>query len=61
MKIKIEKENATKFARALIKHFGRVQSKEILNFLLENKNASEDIVLIAAMALNYMDPNQKEN
>ena len=57
MKIEVKNENVTRFARALIKEFGRAQSKVILNFLLENENSSEDIVYLAVQALKYMDPN----
>jgi hypothetical protein len=66
MKTEIKDENAIKFARALVKQFGRARSKEILNFLLKNKNAiepnkSEDMARLAALALNYIDPNKEEH
>lgn len=58
MKHNIKKPNIPKFARDLIKNFGRVKAKEVCQFLIENQNSDEAVVSLGKQALEYINAEQ---
>ena len=61
MKHDLKNRDVEKFTRSLIKHFGRVRSREILHFLLENAKGKsiKDIQALATEALGELDRHKK--
>lgn len=57
MKHDLKNRNVEKFTRDLIKHFGRVKSREILHFLLERAKDKDmqDFKTLATESLVEMD------
>ena len=55
MKHDITKPNIPRFARDLVKNFGRVKAKEVCEFLMENPNSDEQIVSIGKRSLEYLE------
>ena len=54
MKRNSTKPNIPRFARDLVKNFGRVKAKEVCEFLIENPNSDEQIVSIGERTLEYI-------
>lgn len=54
MKHDTTKLNVPRFARDLVKNFGRVKAKEVCHFLIENQNADGTTVSLAKQALEYI-------
>lgn len=58
MKHNTTKPNAPRFARDLVKNFGRVKAKEVCHFLIENKHADATTVSLAKQALEHINAEQ---